>query len=78
MNIFRLAAELFLTYLLYKIIFEFILPVYHSTKKIRKQFGDMQQKMEEERNASYSRTTAAQPETKVKREGDYIEYEEIK
>ena len=78
MNIFRLAAELFLTYLLYKIIFEFILPVYHSTKKIRKQFSNMQEKMEEDSKAPYSRTTAAQPETKVKREGDYIDYEEIK
>jgi len=78
MNIFRLAAELFLTYLLYKIIFEFILPVYHSTKKIRKQFTDMQEKMDEDRNATYTRTTSAQPETKVKREGDYIDYEEIK
>ncbi len=41
MNIFRLAAELFLIYILYKIIFEFIVPVYNSTKKIKKQFGDI-------------------------------------
>ncbi len=79
MNIFRLAAELFLIYILYKLIFEFIVPVYNSTKKIKKQFGDMQEKMQQDMNAMNSkRAQPPPPETKVKREGDYIDYEEIK
>ena len=78
MNIFRTAAELFLIYILYKFIFEFIIPVYNSTQKIRKQFGEMQNKMQQDMNATNSKNTAPQQETKVKREGDYIEFEEIK
>ena len=77
MNIFRLAAEIFLIYILYKIIFEFIIPVYHSTKKIRKQFGEMHDKMQEDMNAYDNRRTATEPKPAVKKEGDYIEFEEV-
>jgi len=78
MNIFRIAAELFLIYILYQLIFEFIIPVYQSTKKIRKQFGEMQTKMQQDMNAANTRQAATHQESKVKREGDYIEFEEIK
>ena len=79
MNIFRIAAELFLIYILYKLIFEFIIPVYQSTQKIRKQFGEMQTKMQQDMHAANNRSTAPQSETpKVKREGDDIEFEEVK
>ncbi len=84
MNIFRLAAELFLIYILYKLIFEFIIPVYQSTKKIRKQFSDMQNKMQGDMNAYQAQQKSSQtvrPQTKApqqKKEGDYIEFEEVK
>lgn len=78
MNIFRIAAELFLIYILYKFIFEFIIPVYNSTQKIRKQFGEMQTKMQQDMNAANTKNVTPQQEPKVKREGDYIEFEEIK
>ena len=78
MNIFRIAAELFLIYILYKLIFEFIIPVYQSTLKIRKQFGEMQSKMQQDKNDASTRNTTIHQETKVKREGDYIDFEEIK
>jgi hypothetical protein len=77
MNIFRIAAELFLIYILYKLIFEFIIPVYNSTQKIRKQFGEMQDKMHHDINATRTSSNAT-PEQKPKKEGDYIEFEEIK
>ena len=78
MNIFRIAAELFLIYILYQLIFEFIIPVYQSTKKIKKQFGEMHDKMQQDMNAANTRQASAQPAPKVKREGDYIDFEEIK
>ena len=78
MNIFRFAAEVFLIYILYKLIFDFIIPVYQSTKKIRKQFGDIQSKMQQDMNAFSSRQATPEPETRVKKEGDYIEFEEVK
>ncbi len=78
MNIFRIAAELFLIYILYQLIFEFIIPVYQSTKKIRKQFGDLQSKMQQDMNAASTKRSSAPQEPKVKREGDYIDFEEVK
>ncbi|MEP7252527.1 MAG: hypothetical protein ABI683_09110 [Ginsengibacter sp.] len=78
MNILRLAAELFLIYILYKLIFDFIIPVYQSTKKIKKQFGDMQSKMQQDMN-NYSNTPSPnQPDPQKTKEGDYIDFEEIK
>ena len=78
MNILRLAAELFLIYILYKLIFDFIIPVYQSTKKIKKQFGEMQSKMQQDMN-SYSNTNSPnQPDPQKTKEGDYIDFEEIK
>lgn len=78
MNIFRIAAELFLIYILYKLIFEFIIPVYQSAKKIRKQFGEMHAKMQQDLNAYGKKPTTAEPEPTIKKEGDYIEFEEVK
>lgn len=86
MNILRLAGELFLIYILYKLIFEFIIPVYQSTKKIKKQFGDIQSKMQKDMNAYSTQQSSAQQkppsstqqQTEKTKEGDYIEFEEIK
>ncbi len=78
MNIFRLAAELFLIYVFYKLIFDFIIPVYQSTKKIKKQFGDIQSKMQSDMNAYQNQQKQPQPQPEVKKEGDYIEFEEVK
>ncbi|MDQ6764302.1 MAG: hypothetical protein M3015_16980 [Bacteroidota bacterium] len=78
MNILRLAGELFLIYILYKLIFEFIIPVYQSTKKIKKQFGDIQSKMQEDMNAYAKQQSSAQPKTEKTKEGDYIDFEEVK
>ena len=51
MNIFRLAGELFLIYILYRLIFDFIIPIYNTTKKVKKQFGEMHNKMQDQMNA---------------------------
>lgn len=86
MNILRLAGELFLIYILYKLIFNFIIPVYQSTKKIKKQFGDIQSKMQEDMNAYSTQQSSAQQKqqpttqqtTGKAKEGDYIDFEEVK
>lgn len=78
MNIIRLAGELFLIYLLYKLIFDFIIPIYQTTKKVKKQFGEMHDKMQDQmdkHNAANSQPSSAQPK---KRKEEYIDYEEIK
>ena len=78
MNIFRTAAELFLIYLLYKLIFDFIIPVYESSKKIKKQFGEMQDKMQNDINKYQSHPNRAEPEPAPQQESDNIDFEEIK
>jgi Sec-independent protein translocase protein TatA len=81
MNILRLAGEIFLIYILYKLVFDFIIPIYTATKKVKKQFGEMQsgmdaqvnkfKKQQEQANAKPSQESSAKKE-------DYIDYEEIK
>ncbi len=83
MSIFKVIFELFVFYLLYKLVFDFIIPVYNTTKQVKKQFGDMQQNMQEkmkqqqQEQNQYTTKTAATPPPRPKAD-DYIDYEEIK
>lgn len=80
MNILRLIGELLLIYLLYKLIFDFIIPLYKTTKRVKKQFGEMQSKMQDQMKAynqqQQQQKTTVKPEP-LKSE-EYIDYEEIK
>lgn len=85
MNLFRLAGEIFLIYILYKLIFEFIIPIFNATKTVKKQFTDMHSKMQDQVNKMNQQQTTgpAAPKptttsTNVPKAGDYIEYEEVK
>lgn len=82
MNIIRLAVELFVIYLLYKIIFEFIVPVYRTTRHMKQKMTEMHTKMQQEQE-SYERMNSqekpSKPDTsKAPMTGDYIEFEEVK
>ena len=83
MNILRLLGEILLIYILYKLIFDFIIPIYRTTKRVKKQFGEMQSKMQEQMNTNSYRGNQQQSSAKstkeepLKRE-EYIDYEEIK
>ncbi len=81
MNIFRLAFELFILYFLYKLIFDFIIPVAKTTSQVKKQFKNMSDQMEQKMNTPHSqekntfdKSTAVAPGSK----DDYIEFEEVK
>lgn len=81
MNIIRLAGEIFLIYILYKLIFEFIIPIYQTTKKVKKQFGEMHNKMQDQMhkfNQQQSSSTSKPDAEPIKRNEEYIDYEEIK
>ena len=81
MNIFRIIIELFFLYLLYKLIFGFIIPVYNTTKQVKQKVGEMQHQMNEQMKAQQQRqtnnTTGKQPASKATGV-DYIDFEEIK
>lgn len=78
MKFIETALEIFLLYLLYKFIFDFIIPVYQSSKKIKKQFGEMQDKMQSDLRNYQNPQKAPQQEPVSKKEGDYIDFEEVK
>ena len=81
MNIFKLAFELFIIYMLYKVVFDFIIPVYRTTKQMKQKMSDMHQKMQEQERTQQqfnppkvNKTTSA-PSNFA---DDYIDYEEVK
>jgi len=81
MNLLRLVGELILIYILYKLIFDFIIPIYQTSKRVKKQFGEMQNKMQDQMNTfnqqQNSAATKTTPQEPLKKE-DYIDYEEVK
>jgi hypothetical protein len=78
MNILTLAGELLLLYLLYKFIFNFIIPVYQATTRVKRQFDGMQQKMQEHMNKTQSTPPPAQNKPHSAVQEEYIDYEEVK
>jgi len=76
----RALLELFVLYLLYKLIFEFIIPIYRTTKQVKQKVNEIHRNMNEQanqqqRNQYTSATSQASPKPKS---DDYIEFEEVK
>jgi hypothetical protein len=84
MNIFKLLFQLFLLYMLYKLVFEFIIPVYRASKRMKQEVNQMQQKMQEHQRQQQQTTrqeTFVNSHSKSPQPGnnrDYIEFEELK
>ena len=81
MNILRLLFELFVIYLLYKFIFDFIIPVYKTTKQVKQKMNEAQQRMQENQAGTVNdpfRNTQHSGAHKKPAYEDYIDYEEIK
>jgi hypothetical protein len=84
MGIIRVIFELLVLYLVYKLIFDFIIPVYKTTKQVSQKMGEMQSKMNDHINQQsagsggqqQANTTAEKPARPAKE--DYIEFEEVK
>ena len=76
---FKLLIELFLFYLLYKFIFEFVIPIFRTTREVKKKMHEFQQNMNKqaETNRTSSKTMDKPPVSKPKSD-DYIDFEEIK
>ena len=82
MNIFKILGELLTIYILYKVIFDFIIPMYKATNQIKGKMTDMQTRMQEQQRThatqqkQYEQDRLKQtvkPDTE-----DYIDYEEVK
>ena len=69
--------ELFVFYIIYKFVFELILPVYRTTKHIKKKMNEMNDLYEKDlkKNSNHTNTDSG---SKRDINHDYIDYEEIK
>ena len=65
--------------MLYQFIFNLVIPVYKTTRKIKKGFREMHGRMQEQQTeqAGTQQASPSKPEPKAKA-GDYIDFEEIR
>jgi len=68
----------FLAYILYQFIFSFIIPVYKVSRKVKKGFREMHQRMQEQQESfkQPAQPAHAQPGPSTNK-GDYIDFEEM-
>ncbi len=71
----------FFLYILYRFVFEFLLPVYKTTQKIKKGFRDIQeqanQNVKNQQQATSTTSSDSSPKNKEML-GEYIDFEEVK
>ena len=80
-----MAAEIFfygiLIYIVYKIVFDFIVPVSHASKQMKQQFRDVHSTMRDQSTSfqqEQNRQQHATPKQPKNSAGEYIDFEEIK
>jgi sortase (surface protein transpeptidase) len=70
---------LFCLYLLYKLIFEFIIPIYNTTTQVKQKVNEMQKKMNEQVQPKNNfDTPPKQSSTEKPKRDDYIDFEEVR
>ncbi len=83
----EILIDIIVIWLLYRLVFDFIVPVYQSTRQVKKQMQDVHRHMQDfyRQSAPPQNPTASkgpspdQPPAAAKRkEGEYIDYEEVK
>ena len=73
----RIILAILAIYLVYKLVFDFIIPVYVTTKRVKQQFNDIKSRMEQQKQDS-SQNNFSNSAEKNEKVGEYIDFEEIK
>lgn len=79
--LFKILLLGFFLYILYRFIFEFLLPVYKTTQKIKQGFRDMQEKANQNMNDQQQATNGGSKDKNPNKKemlGEYIDFEEVK
>ena len=80
--IWRILLYGFLAYLLYKVVFELIIPVFKTTRKMKKDFKEMRNRMndftKQQQPGVNQQHKPKEPSEKSGKPGDYIEFEDVK
>ena len=77
---FRILLFIIGAIILYKLIFDFIIPVYRVSKDVKKRFRDMHQQMNDDVNRFNQQGNVEQQRDAPKKpaDKDYIDFEEVK
>ena len=76
---FRVLLYLFLIYLAYQFIFNFVVPVYRATQKIKNGFRQMNAHNDPKTDQAPSSSHEAQSSNNAKQKvGEYIDFEDVK
>ncbi|HYF32797.1 MAG TPA: hypothetical protein VD993_16840 [Chitinophagaceae bacterium] len=79
---FRILLFILAAVILYKLIFDFIIPVYRTSRQIRRRFRDMNQQMQDRMNQYNQQQQQQQrepaPKSKSSSDKDFIDFEEVK
>ncbi len=82
MNILRILFELFVIYIIYKLVVDFIIPIYRTTSQMKNTMSKVQEHMkqqqQQQQQAQQQATKMDIPTKAQKSSDDYIDYEEIK
>jgi hypothetical protein len=78
MSILGFLFLVFVLYLGYRLVFDFILPIYRTTTRIKKGFREMQEKMNQDSGQHSTVTEQNNSDGTKNKVGDYIDFEEIK
>ena len=71
----------FLAYLLFQLVFNFIIPIYKTTKKVKRTFREMKEQMNRHHDGPASPQQHPSANTMVNKKStssDYIDFEEVK
>jgi hypothetical protein len=65
-------------YVLFRFVFSFLIPVYRATRQMRSQMKDFHNRMEGQQDYQHTSANADEAHKSKVKEGDYIDFEEIK
>ena len=76
----RILLYALLIWFLYNLVFRFIIPIYMTTRQVKKKFREMSARMQEEhqRQEGFKQPVAEPKSSSASRSEDYIDFEEIK
>ena len=65
-------------YILIRFVFNFVIPVFRATRQMKSQMKDFQNRMQNHQEQDYEHSKERQQSKPSVKQGDYIDFEEIK
>ena len=65
-------------YILIRFVFNFVIPVFRATRQMKSQMKDFQNRMHNQQEQDYEHSNTRKQSKPSVKQGDYIDFEEIK